>query len=47
MELVDGPTLRHLIDEHSGLPVADVIRSASRSPTRSTPRTAPGSCTVT
>jgi eukaryotic-like serine/threonine-protein kinase len=26
MELVDGPTLRHLIDEHSGLPVADVIR---------------------
>ena len=26
MELVDGPTLRHLIDEHDGLPVADVIR---------------------
>ena len=26
MELVDGPTLRHLIDEHNGLPVADVIR---------------------
>ena len=26
MELVDGPTLRHLIDEHGGLPVADVIR---------------------
>jgi serine/threonine-protein kinase len=26
MELVEGPTLRHLIDEHHGLPVADVIR---------------------
>ena len=26
MELIDGPTLRHLIDEHGGLPVADVIR---------------------
>jgi serine/threonine-protein kinase len=26
MELVEGPTLRHLIDEHSGLPVVDVIR---------------------
>ncbi|HEX4531763.1 MAG TPA: protein kinase [Acidimicrobiia bacterium] len=26
MELVDGPTLRHLIDEHNGLHVADVIR---------------------
>jgi tRNA A-37 threonylcarbamoyl transferase component Bud32 len=26
MELVDGPTLRHLIDEQGGLPVADVIR---------------------
>ena len=26
MELVDGPTLRQLIDEHGGLPVADVIR---------------------
>ena len=26
MELVDGPTLRHLIDQQGGLPVADVIR---------------------
>jgi serine/threonine-protein kinase len=26
MELIDGPTLRHLIDEQGGLPVADVIR---------------------
>lgn len=26
MELVDGPTLRHLIDQHGGLPVGDVIR---------------------
>jgi serine/threonine-protein kinase len=26
MELVEGPTLRHLIDEHGGLPVNDVIR---------------------
>ena len=26
MELVDGPTLRHLIDERGGLPVAEVIR---------------------
>ena len=26
MELIDGPTLRQLIDEHDGLPVADVIR---------------------
>ncbi len=26
MELVDGPTLRHLIDQHGGLPVAEVIR---------------------
>ncbi len=26
MELVEGPTLRHLIDEQGGLPVADVIR---------------------
>ncbi len=26
MELVDGPTLRHLIDEHGGLPVAEVIK---------------------
>jgi len=26
MELIEGPTLRHLIDEHGGLPVADVIR---------------------
>ncbi len=26
MELIDGPTLRHLIDERGGLPVADVIR---------------------
>jgi serine/threonine protein kinase len=26
MELVDGPTLRHLIDERGGLPVSDVIR---------------------
>jgi serine/threonine-protein kinase len=26
MELVDGPTLRHLIDQHGGLPSADVIR---------------------
>jgi serine/threonine protein kinase len=26
MELIDGPTLRQLIDEHNGLPVADVIR---------------------
>ena len=26
MELVEGPTLRHLIDQQGGLPVADVIR---------------------
>ena len=26
MELIDGPTLRHLIDQQGGLPVADVIR---------------------
>jgi len=26
MELVDGPTLRHLIDQRGGLPVAEVIR---------------------
>jgi len=26
MELVDGPTLRHLIDQRGGLPVADVIK---------------------
>src|SRR5256885_8393573 len=26
MELIDGPTLRHLIDQQNGLPVADVIR---------------------
>ena len=26
MELIEGTTLRHLIDEHGGLPVADVIR---------------------
>jgi serine/threonine-protein kinase len=26
MELIDGPTLRHLIDERGGLPVPDVIR---------------------
>jgi len=26
MELIEGPTLRHLIDEQGGLPVADVIR---------------------
>ncbi len=26
MELVDGPTLRHLIDERGGLPVRDVLR---------------------
>ena len=25
MELIEGPTLRHLIDQQSGLPVADVI----------------------
>ena len=26
MELVEGPTLRHLIDQHGGLPTAEVIR---------------------
>ncbi len=26
MELIEGPTLRHLIDQQGGLPVADVIR---------------------
>ena len=26
MELIDGPTLRHLIDQRGGLPVAEVIR---------------------
>jgi serine/threonine protein kinase len=29
MELIDGTTLRHLIDETGGLPVADVIRIGS------------------
>ncbi|MFI5054715.1 MAG: protein kinase, partial [Acidimicrobiia bacterium] len=29
MELVDGPTLRHLIDAHGGLPVLEVMRVGS------------------
>jgi serine/threonine-protein kinase len=30
MELVEGPTLRHLVDQHGGLPVTDVIRIGSQ-----------------